>query len=278
MLLFPVGEYSKTPYLIRSLGVRIYSMEELSYVIVDNALRIDENLIRDDLVIFIGRELGCEELSSKLEKFLDSKDVALFCRDILLYTAFVSKEKIDSITQLLKENQSISPGRRYCRRGDYYLNNDMSYKAISEYKRALKELGASDEQKMYAICLHNMGVACARIFDYKNAARYFMQSYEISLDEETYTMFLASLRLGNSKEEYLTMIKEEDISEEKVKDLEDWIGVLLNESSQSAVYQKFINAVQKRNSGEASECYEDIINILGIWKKECRRNLEIENI
>lgn len=278
MLIFPIGEYSKTPYFIRSLGIRIYSMEELSYCIVENALRIDENLIRDDLVTFIGRELGLSELSAKLSTMLDSKDVAFFCRAILLYTGFVGKEKVDSITELLKENQSVSPGKRYLRRGDYYIKNSMAYKAISEYKKALKEFASTDETKEYAICLHNIGCACAKIFDYKNAARYFMQSYELSLDEETYTMFLASLRLGNSKEEYLSLIKEDELPEDKVKDLEDWIGVLLAESAQSLVYRKFTDAIDKMNAGEASLCYSELLNILGEWKKECRRNLEIENI
>lgn len=278
MLLFPKSELVKTPYYIRSLSIRIYTIEELAYIITDEALRIDEGFMKKELVDFVGRDLGCRELAEKLEYYRQDNNLAMFCRAILLYTEFVAKDRIEQLTELFTENQSLSPGKRFLRRGNYYMQNDLVMQAMAEYHKALKEFGAIDDKEKYALVLHNLGTGAAKIFDFEMAAKYYLESYELSLDEETYNLYLASLRLGNSKDEYLNLIKTKDIAEEKVKELEDWIGVLLTQSSQDDIYKRFNAALQKKRAGDASECYVELMEILNIWKNECRRNLEIENI
>ena len=37
MLYFPIGNLAKTPYFIKSLGIRVYCYEEIAYVITENA-------------------------------------------------------------------------------------------------------------------------------------------------------------------------------------------------------------------------------------------------
>lgn len=278
MLYYPIGKSAKTPYFIRSLGVRVYTIEELSFCIIDNVLRMDESFMDAEMINFISKDLGLSDLAKNLSDLYRAGDLALFCAEILEYTRFVDSSQIASITGLLKENQSLSAGMRHLRRGDYYFKNDMIIRAIPEYKEAIYYFGSDADNKHYAIGLHNMGSAYAKLFEFDQAAKCFLESFEISSDDESYNLYLACLRLGKTKDDYLSIVHEEAVDEEILVALEDWIGVLLEESANDDVNLKFRNAIRKKAEGNTSEYYADINSILCDWKEKCRRNLELENI
>lgn len=278
MLYYPIGKCAKTPYFIRSLGIRVYTIEELSFCIIDNALRMDETFMDTEMINFVIRDLELTELGRILSDLYREGNLARFCAKILEFTKFVDANSIASVTELLKESQSLSPGMRHLRRGDYYFKNEMIIRAIPEYKAALSWFGSESDTQNYAISLHNCGSAYAKLFEFEHAAQCFLESYEISADDESYNLYLACLRLGKTKEEYLAIVKEKEIDEEVLVSLEDWIGVLLEESANSEDYVRFKRALKKKAEGDASSYYKDINSILCGWKEKCRRNLELENI
>ena len=53
-----LGNYAKTPYCFEKLGIYVYSMEELSYCLKENAFLLGMEIMEDALLRFIDMECG----------------------------------------------------------------------------------------------------------------------------------------------------------------------------------------------------------------------------
>ena len=51
-----LGKYAKNPYCFEKLGILVYSMEELSYCLKENAFLLGTEIMNDAMLQFIGIE------------------------------------------------------------------------------------------------------------------------------------------------------------------------------------------------------------------------------
>ena len=61
-------EQAKTPYYIESMGIRLYSMEELAYFLYQNIYLVDKRMLGVRLWDWIRTEIGNGELAERLKK------------------------------------------------------------------------------------------------------------------------------------------------------------------------------------------------------------------
>ena len=134
-VLLCVGEYAEVPYYVESIGLRLYSMEELCYYLTENAFLLDRELINRELVDWIDEQCGCKELGRTLYGFLNTQaSVSVFVGTILEYVGYVSKQEIDKIQEYLKANAGLSGMEKKKAHADYLVANARYAQAQKEYK------------------------------------------------------------------------------------------------------------------------------------------------
>ena len=79
------GKTARKPYVLKSSGVRVYTIEELCYCLRDQLDMLDEGVIDREMALFIRDELGFAERGDLLEQLiltksdLKSRLVVIFC-------------------------------------------------------------------------------------------------------------------------------------------------------------------------------------------------------
>lgn len=205
-IILGTGKYALRPFFVEKFYVNLYSIEELCYLFVDKAELLDQDMMQRDLVQWIDEQCGLNELAHTLYSLLNQNgSLVAFVGTILEYVNLYSEEEIAQTEQIVKSNEGLNPYERKKAKADYMLQNRKFFRALKQYYSLMEQVPESDKMMRGAI-LHNMGVACAGMFMFEQAAGWFIQAYGQDRNEESLEMYLASLRMHYEDKEYITFI------------------------------------------------------------------------
>ncbi len=203
-----VGIYANTPYYFENLKYNVYSMEELSYVLKENALLLDTDLLSDRLVEWVGTQCALPELAGELHQMVHEKgSLSLFVGRILEYTGFYSGQEIKQAVDILKRGAGMNVPQKRKMRIDTLVTQRKYAAAVQEYDCLLadfaKELARDQGTSLKASILHNKGRALAGLMEYARAADCFREAYELDLDRESLRCCLVAKRMELSDKDYV---------------------------------------------------------------------------
>lgn len=270
-----MGTLSPTPYFLSGLGVNIFSMDELCYYLCENAYILDNDLFDFRLCDYIRDNLEMPELSETIRQMIrDKKTLGEMVTTLLTLTRYCDVEQIRHVRQVLVDNASLSFAAKRKVRGDNLLVANKYTRAIEEYQYVLAGLNKLDEPELYSSILHNMGCAYAHMFMLGKAAEYFKEAYMIDSDRESLILYLVSLRLTVSKEEYDKIVVkngfDERISLEAVRRLTG-----AREADIETPYgAQMLEILELHDEGQISKYYKSIGDTLASWKLDYRRSME----
>lgn len=266
-VLLCVGKRTENPYFFDKTGQNIYSIEELCYILGENAYLLDEEIMDKELVRWIDEECGLCDLSRQLSGLISKKaSVNAFAGTIFDYTGYYSKEKSMQIETILKNGINLSLYERKKTKADYLVQRGKFAPAIREYDSLIKELDGKD-MALLAKTHHNKGVAQANLFAYEHASEEFYKAYEISSLEEDYMSYLAAKRLSMKEEDYIRFITDKTIVADKTEGY-----------AASLLLEKKINKIRERWQGTKGWEYMDV---LFQYKENGNKNLyyrEVEKL
>jgi tetratricopeptide (TPR) repeat protein len=203
-----VGNYATTPYCLERTNIAVSSIEELCYVLKENAFLLDSRIVNRKLVDWIFEECGLGDLSRNLYSLLNSGgSVSAFVACILEYVHYLEPKQIKEIETLLRENANLSEIEKRKVRGDYAIKNRKYLLAIEEYNELSQLIGDNDSLLLGRV-YHNAGVAYASMFIFEEAEHFFYKAYEKLKNEESYLQYLAAVRMQKTQEEYISFIAE----------------------------------------------------------------------
>ena len=135
------GSLATTPYYITGLGVNVYSIEELCYCLTKNAYILDQDLLDDELCIFLDKQLKMKDLAAKLQEMIDAdKSIGEFVTTILTETGYLGEEEIREVKQVLLDNAMLGFAQKRKARGDNLLRSRKYMLAIEEYQFILQNV------------------------------------------------------------------------------------------------------------------------------------------
>ena len=103
-----VGHRTEKPYRPEKMPNRVYSPEELCYLITLEAYMLDESFASHELADWLGEECGLEELGDRLHAALKRQcTVEEFAREILTYVGFYPEDRIDETCEVIRDNASL---------------------------------------------------------------------------------------------------------------------------------------------------------------------------
>lgn len=176
----------KTPYYFESLGVRIYSSQELCYVIYNNPLLVMEGFIDKTLIAFIRNELDMEFLAAKLEKWQQSgENEEGLLAVILQECGYYHGAEINRFRQQVAGLKKLPPHEFLKEKADCLFSRRLYGKAVKEYQRLL-ELPASTgmEDGFLARVYNNLGASYARLFMTGRAYQAYQKSFDLAKNSE----------------------------------------------------------------------------------------------
>lgn len=200
------GRYAGKPYFVEKFYINLYSVEELCYLLVEKAEMLDSEIMQKDLVQWLDEQCGLNQLAHTLYSLLNQNgSTAAFAGIILEYVNLYPAEVVARTEEIIKGSEGLSPFDRKKSKADYMLQNGRYYGALKQYYALLEQVPEA-EQQLFAKVLHNMGVAYARLFMFKQAAEWFRQAYEADGEEESLALYLVSVRMCSQDKEYISFI------------------------------------------------------------------------
>lgn len=214
------GRYAQNPYLLEEENIRIYSVEELCYLLYKNSFLIQEDFFSENLLEWIEKELDLAEWAERLRSLKGQTDEVLRSIEFLFQASgFYGEEEINHVRRILKDSSQLSVYDRKKIRADSYYKKQRYMKAAAEYEQLLRET-SQDQVKFRAKLYHNLGVCAAGMFFYEKAANYFLQAFHTYPNTESYVQFLGAMKMGNSQEEYLMYLSKHPESYEDSLEVE----------------------------------------------------------
>lgn len=205
-IILGTGKYAESPYYVEKFYVNLYSVEELCYLLVDKAELLDREVIQRDMVQWIDEQCGLNQLANTLYSLLNQNgSTVAFVGTILEYVNLYPADVVSRTEQIIRDNEGLNPYERGKAKADYMLQNRKYLTAMKQYHSLLAQIPETDNLLRGKI-LHNMGVACAKMFMFRQAAEQFMQAYETDGNEESLELYLASMRMHYEDKDYVAYI------------------------------------------------------------------------
>ncbi len=270
------GKQASEPYMFMLSNTPVYSIEEMSYYLYTHVYEIEENILDENLILWVQNELNMQELAEKLTKLKQNqnnlKDIIV---TILCSNDYYTEKEIKDLILVLNQIMNLPLVKRRKMRGDYFLKYQMYSHAVAEYQSILNDKDIKRfSAEEYGNILHNMGITHIHITSFKEAALCFKEAYNLNHNPATLHQYMLSLFLG---EEY-ELFEEEQINYELPENYYEVIGQEVETERQLAVknaeYSKLSNIAAIKNAGKVNEYYDLIEKVLGDWKRIYRRQIE----
>lgn len=202
----------KHPYFVESLGIHLYSSQELCYVIYHYPLLVMDDFVDDNLIAFIRRQLDMEFLASKLEKWLRSRESQdeLLCV-ILSECDYYDASEVHKYRQTLAAYRKLHPADFDKAKADDNFKRKQYGKAIAGYEKVLeypRDKFVND--RFFGTVWNNLGASYARMFQFEKAAGCFCKSYFYEKDEKILerlydlTVFCSRIELDSTIQKEMT--------------------------------------------------------------------------
>ena len=208
-----LGKYAKSPYTVPGLDARVYCIEELCYLLGENALLLDRTLMTENLADWVDKELGLEDLAVEMHAIIKRQGtLSTFVCLILEYTGLQDTVYIDSVRKALKRGAGLSSIERHKSQVDYLVRKKKFSSAVRGYRALLDkwDLMSRDDStqlpasNVLAAIYHNLGVAYTGLMLYDRAADSFGDAFKVSGEKQHYSAFLAAKRLGMNDKDYVS--------------------------------------------------------------------------
>lgn len=269
-----IGATAQKPFYFEKVYTNLYSIEELCFVLHENAFILEDDIMTKDLVKWIDTECKLPELADDLYPMINhNAGVSAFVGRILEYVGYYPADEIEKTETILKNNISLSVFERWKAKGDYLCENGHYILAIMEYDNIITKMDEQDpglKSRVY----NNMGVAYMALKLYSFAEEQFMNAYRIDGNEDALRHYLASSKLHLSSDDFFGMVTDMEINSEIVTSVLNNISDLANEFEDSSEANNLQCLFYKKNSQDAQAYYDKITEITDELKAGYRESVK----
>ena len=224
----------KMPYYIESMGIRLYSMEELAFFLYENVYLADRQMLGERLWEWIRTEIHNPELAEKLKKGAEAgSSIQNMVLTILRSVDYYTQEELAELSTRMKVLKTYQEQERLKLRADEYFINGNYQAAIYEYEKIL-DIRQSDRLgvEFYAHVWNNLGVCCCRLFRFGQAARAVRTSWQYQKDPEVLKEYVFAMRLGLQDDDFEQAMELQNIAGEQLLELMEEYERLLWEAGE----------------------------------------------
>lgn len=257
------SEEATKPYYISSLGISVYSIEELCYCIYNNVYLLSSDFLDQELIDFVKNETKDAWLSQEL-KFLKEKQAGLreIVITILLYVDYYTKEEVDEVRSLIDSISTLGKEERLKRRADNFLANEKYESAIKNYAAILNEVEHNMKDGFYGNVFHNIGVCYGKLFLFEQASECFKAAFRLNGSDESLKEYYMSAALaGVPTDEDIT---DGTMLEQCMQEMDELTREIMN----SEEYIEIAQISRLRTEGNYTEYNTRLKSMFDKWKAD----------
>lgn len=264
------GEYASTPYYFEKVYVNLYSIEELCFVLYENAFLIEKDILDIHLVEWIEKECKLPELARELYTMINHGTApGTFVSKILEYVGYYTAAEISKTESILRLNAGKNAFEKWKAKADFMCDMRHYLLAIKEYNSLLEVLPA-EEVALTSRVHNNMGVAYMRLYIYDSAEKCFMRAYKLDGNRDALRHYLTVKKMALSENEYIQLVSSDDVMYQVSADIEENYE-RANEQFEATDEKRHLDALfELRNRPDAALYYEEIDKIADRMKEDYR--------
>ena len=260
-LIYCANSMAATPYYIDEVSLNVYSLEELSYYMLNNVYLLSTKLMNAELCNWIGRELKQPKLANELQTMvLNNSPLHIFVGHILSANGYASNKEIKDALAIIATFENKSEAERKKLRADRLMAGGKLVDAIYEYETLLSDdIAKTMPKTVEGDVYHNLGCAFAKLFFFEEACRCFDEGYKRNQNKQTLYQLLFSARCSKDK-----LLFEEYVSKYQVSrtDVEEVLQIVSRSTKKEDIvgFDSSINDMLYKNEDETTK--ETINNVI----------------
>lgn len=276
-----VGKYASTPYCVPGIGINVYCMEELCFVLKENAFLLDFSVMNDELLDWIEKECGLKELARALHSMVHKQgSLSAFVTTIQNFAGLYDGQTVAEVERVLKQGAGLSSIEKKKSQVDYLVKKKKYIVAVKGYDSLIgkwQEHVEEGEPLPAAECLaaiwHNKGVALAGLMIYEKAAECFLKAYEMEGRRDFYRDYLAAKRMVLTESEYVSFAAENPEGYELTLELEKDMERLTDEWERQPEYLRLYGHRELRTSDGKQKYYDENERLTQTLKDSYRKSV-----
>lgn len=189
-------------YYIEQASLNVYSLEELSFYIYNNAYMLDADFVNEALCDWIEAEVGDKLLASELRGFLvNGASNYVLIGHILNNNGYLTKKEIKQCLDIISSFDGKEGVEIKKLRADYMMKDDRFLDALFLYEMILDEK-KDIEDVLKGNILHNMGYAHSKLFFFSKASECFEKAYRLNRNADSLELLLLSCLFAKDEESF----------------------------------------------------------------------------
>lgn len=276
-----VGNYALTPYCVPGIEINVYCMEELCFILKENAFLLDFSVMEDGLLDWIEKECGLRELAKALHPMIHKQgSLSAFVTVILNYVGLYDKAVVEETEQVLKQGAGLSSVEKKKSQVDYLVKKKKYHVAVKAYDNLIRKWQENVEAgeplpaaECLALIWHNKGVALAGLMIYERAAECFLKAYELEERRDFYRDYLAAKRMVLTESEYVSFAADNPEGYELTLELEKDMERLTDEWEKQPEYLRLYHHRELRSGDGKQKYYEENERLTQTLKDGYRKSM-----
>ena len=266
-LIYCANSIAATPYYIEEISLNVYSLEELSYYMLNNVYLLSSKLMNQELCNWIGRELKQPKLASELLSMIQNNSpLHLFVGHILSANGYASQKEIKDALSIIATFENKSESERKKIRADRLMASGKYVDAIYEYETLLSDdLAKTMPRTVEGDVYHNLGCAFAKLFFFEEASKCFDEGYKRNQKKQTLYCLLYAARCSKDKASFEDYVAKYQVPH---TDVEEILQVVSRATIKEDIigFDSAINSLLYNGGGDDAKATID--NVISNWKDE----------
>ena len=260
------------PYYMESIGVNIYSIEELCYYISVNTFLLDKDFMKEELCTWIEKEVHLQKLAIILRDIMHGNRIlSAFIEQILNSCGYCTRQEIIEIVSVIRQMEEKSDFECMKLRADKLMEKKRYLSSIYEYRRLLdKEEVKSEKPPLIGNIWHNLGTAYARLYLFEEAAKCYETAYGLNENVESVKECLFAYRCLNDEERFHEKAKKFGLDDVGLCELRNELSIA-SRAEEIVAFEEKLQELADLQMENKSEYRQAVVQIIYDWKENYRK-------
>ena len=211
------------PFYISSLGIGLWSVEELCYFLYENPALIDESVVGGSLTRWLTEEFHMNSTVLVMERSMkNGAGMGEILLPLFRAAGYLEPFEIRSFQKRLQTMASGGAPLQLKMMGDALARNRKYGEAVSVYSQA-EENTRKGETKLLASILHNRGYALMQLLHYEEAYRAFRRAFALEETPKRKRDCLLAAALAKPREVFYDEAEELEAGKEMIREVLDTV-------------------------------------------------------